>query len=306
MSVDVLNSIISTSLRMGTPLMLAALGGVFCQKARIFNIGLEGLMLAGSFSAICGVIISGGSALFGLLFAMACGMLFSLLFYLFAVKFKANQIITGIGLNLLAQGLSSFLLRAIFKTKGTLQASGMTALPSLKLDFLESVPVIGGVFADLHLLTILALALMVITAMLLKKTTVGHNTLAAGEMPGAVSTAGVSLDHVHLFAILWSGALCALAGSYLSLVSVSSFTENMVNGRGFTAFSALIFGGANPYASCAVSVFFGFVDALGIRLELSSSAIPSSLIKMFPYVLSVAALALSCVFRYRKLSRRKH
>lgn len=303
MNPDALNNLIATTLRMATPLMLAALGGVFCQKAHLFNIGLEGLMLVGSFAAICGVMLSGGSAVLGLLFAILCGVVFSLLFYLFAVKLKANQIITGIGLNLMGGGLTAFLLRAVFHTKGTLRPAVMTALPSLKLPFLSKIPVLGGIFGEMQLITILAIVMMFVTALLLRRTSIGVETIAVGEMPDSVSTAGVKIDHVYLFAVVWSGALCAAAGAYLSLVSVSSFTEAMVNGRGFTAFSALIFGDANPYAACAVSMLFGFVDALGIKLELANSVIPSSIIKMFPYILSVAALAFSSYVRTHRENR---
>ncbi|MBR1457238.1 MAG: ABC transporter permease [Oscillospiraceae bacterium] len=300
MNVSVLNNIIATTIRMATPLMLAALGGVFCQKARVFNIGLEGLMLMGSFTAIWGVMLTGGSAFAGLLFAVVCCMVFSLLFYLFAIKLHANQIITGIGINLMSKGLTAFLLRAAFGTKGTLRPKAMHALLSVKLPFLSKVPVLGGVFGEMHILAILAVCMMIVTVVILRRTTIGAEIIAIGEMPHAVSTAGVKPDRVYLFAILWSGALCAVAGAYLSLVSVGSFTEDMVNGRGFTAFSALIFGNANPYAACAVSLLFGFADALGIKLELSNSVIPSSIVKMFPYLLAVAALAFSSFVSIRR------
>lgn len=300
MTVEIINNIISTTLRNSTPLILAALGGVFCQKARLFNIGLEGIMLIGSFTAICGVMFSGGSAFVGLAFAVLCGMLFSLLFYIFAVKFNANQIITGIGLNLMASGLTAFLLRAVFDTKGALRTSGISHLPTLKLSFLKGIPVIGGIFGEMQFITIIALVMMIVTSIILKKTPIGVKTAAIGEMPASVSTAGIRPNRVYLFDVLWSGALCACAGAYLSIVSVSAFTENMVNGRGFTAFSALIFGNANPFAVCACSILFGFVDAIGIKLELSRAAVPSSLIKMFPYILTVVALALSCYVRQWK------
>ena len=298
MNISVLNNIIATTIRMATPLMLAALGGVFCQKARVFNIGLEGLMLMGSFTAIWGVMMS-GSAYVGLLVAILCCMVFSLLFYLFAIKLKANQIITGIGINLLSSGLTAFLLRAAFGTKGTLRPASMVALLNIKIPFLNKMPVIGGIFGEMHLLTVIAVLMMLLTVFILRRTTIGAEVIAVGEMPNAVSTAGVKPDRVYLFAILWSGALCAIAGAYLSLVSVGSFTEDMVNGRGFTAFSALIFGNANPYAACAVSLLFGFADAVGIRLELSNSVVPSSIIKMFPYILAVIALAFSSYLSIR-------
>lgn len=303
MFVDVLNNIIASALRNTTPLMLAALGGVFCQKAKVFNIGLEGIMLVGAFSAICGVMLSGGSAMFGLLFAVICGAAFSLLFYLFAVELKANQIITGIGLNLMASGLTAFLLRAVFDTKGALRPKNMTDLPTLKSEALSEIPVIGGIFGELHMLTVIAVIMMILTAVILNKTPIGINTIAVGELPDAVSTSGTRVKRVYLFDILWSGVLCGLAGAYLSLVSVSSFTEDMVSGRGFTAFSALIFGNGNSYAVCACSLLFGFVDTLGIKLELSNSAIPSSIVKMFPYILTVLALSLSSFAQMHRLNR---
>ena len=126
---------------------------------------------------------------------------------------------------------------------------------------------------------------------------------AIGELPESVATSGVKPKRIQLLAILWSGLLCSVAGTYLSTVSVTGFTEDMVQGRGFTAFSALIFGNGNPFVTWAVSILFGFADALGIRVELNSAGMSSSIIKMFPYLLSVAALAVSCYAR--EASRRK-
>jgi ABC-type uncharacterized transport system permease subunit len=303
MDIAMINDIIAASVRIATPITLAALGGVFCQKAGVFNIGLEGMMLIGSFAVICGVQMSGGSVWVGMLCAVIAGMAFSLLFALSVLKFNANHIISGIGTNLLAVGLTSFLLRAVFDTQGSLRPAVMNKIPTVKLEFLENIPIIGGIFGEQHMITYIAFIMVALTAILLYKTPFGVSSCAIGELPESATTAGIKPKKIALLAILWSGALCGLAGTYLSTVSVSEFTENMVQGRGFTAFSALIFGNANPFVTWAVSILFGFADALGIRVELGNSGFPSSIIKMFPYLLSVAALAVSCYARER---RRKH
>ena len=297
MNTTLLNDIILASVRIATPITLAALGGVFCQKAAVFNIGLDGMMLVGAFAVICGGIAFDGNILAGMLVAMLAGLLLSLLFALAVLKFNANQIITGIGLNLLAAGLTSFLLRAIYDTQGTLRADTMGKLPTICIPFMRDVPILGGIFAEQNLMTYIAFAMVFVTAVILYKTPFGIATCAIGELPDSVATSGVKPKRIQLFAIIWSGLLCGIAGAYLSTIAVSGFTEDMVQGRGFTAFSALIFGNGNPYITWAVSVLFGFADALGIRVELNSSGISSSLIKTFPYILSVFALAVSCFIR---------
>ena len=303
MNITALNNIISASVRIATPITLAALGGVFCQKAAIFNIGLEGMMLVGSFAVICGQIAFPGSIAAGMLFAIAAGIALSLLFALAVLRFDANQIITGIGINLLGVGLTSFLLRAVYDTQGTLRAEVMGKLPTISLPFLKDVPILGGIFGEQNLLTYISFLMVLVTALLLYQTPFGISACAIGEMPESVATSGVKPKRIQLLAILWSGLLCSVAGTYLSTVSVTGFTEDMVQGRGFTAFSALIFGNGNPFVTWAVSILFGFADALGIRVELNSAGMSSSIIKMFPYLLSVAALAVSCYAR--EASRRK-
>ena len=305
MDFSTLNEIISASVRIATPITLAALGGVFCQKAGIFNIGLEGIMLIGAFAVICGVNASGGSIWVGLFYAVVSGIVFSLLFAFAVLKLNANQIITGIGLNLLGVGLTSFLLRSVFDTTGSLRPPVIHKIPPIQLEFLKDIPVIGGIFAEQHIITYMSFVLVIVTAILLYKTPFGMAARAIGELPEAATTAGVKPARICLFAIIWSGALCGLAGSYLSVVTVSEFTENMVQGRGFTAFTALVFGNANPYLTWAVSILFGFADALGIRIELSGLGFPSSILKMFPYLLSVVALGLSCYTREKRLKRNR-
>ena len=165
MNITALNDIISASVRIATPITLAALGGVFCQKAAIFNIGLEGMMLVGSFAVICGQIAFPGSIAAGMLFAIAAGIALSLLFALAVLRFDANQIITGIGINLLGVGLTSFLLRAVYDTQGTLRAEVMGKLPTISLPVLKDVPILGGIFGEQNLLTYISFLMVLVTAL---------------------------------------------------------------------------------------------------------------------------------------------
>jgi simple sugar transport system permease protein len=300
-----INDILAASIRIATPITLAALGGILCQKAGIFNIALEGMMLVGAFAVICGIKLSGGNVWIGLIFAMFAGGMFSLIFAFTVIKLKANQIISGIAINLLALGLTSFLLNAIFKTSGSLRPDVINKIMPIKLMAIKGVPIIGGIFAEQNVITYISFAFIIITSLLLYKTSFGLSVSAVGELPSAATTAGVNPNKIYLLVIIWSGVLCGLGGAYISSVMVSEFTENMIQGRGFTAFTALVFGGSNPLLTWIVSILFGFADALGIRIELSSLDFPSSILKMFPYILSVCALALSSYLRTKRLQRSK-
>ena len=209
MNITALNDIISASVRIATPITLAALGGVFCQKAAIFNIGLEGMMLVGSFAVICGQIAFPGSIAAGMLFAIAAGIALSLLFALAVLRFDANQIITGIGV-----GLTSFLLRAVYDTQGTLRAEVMGKLPTISLPVLKDVPILGGIFGEQNLLTYISFLMVLVTALLLYQTPFGISACAIGELPESVATSGVKPKRIQLLAILWSGLLCSVAGTY--------------------------------------------------------------------------------------------
>ena len=167
MDIASINDMVAASVRIATPVTLAALGGVFCQKAGIFNIGLEGMMLMGSFVVICGEIAFGGSIVAGLAFAALAGMLMSLLFALAVLKLEANKIITGIGINLLSVGLTSFLLRAIYHTQGTLRADVMGKLPNIEIPIIQNIPILGGIFGEQNLLTYFAFVMVILTALLL-------------------------------------------------------------------------------------------------------------------------------------------
>ena len=280
-------------LRIATPLMLAAMGGVLCQKAGVFNIALEGHMLIGAFAAITVVHYTMGNVWLGMLGAMFFGMLYAVLLALAIVKFRANHIIAGIAMNMLALGLTSYLLRAMFNVQGSVRPAAINRLSPVSIPIVRDIPFVGGIISEQSIVTYVAVITVVLTYILVNKTRAGLNICSVGELVDAARTAGVDPDREQWKVLIICGALCGLAGAYLSTTIVSQFSEDMIQGRGFNAFTAVAFGNANPIGTGLVTLLFGLADAIGIRLELMALGVPPSIIKMFPFVLALIALMIS-------------
>jgi len=292
MSTSVISELLSSMIRIATPLILMALGGLLCQRAGVFNIALEGFALIGAFSAIAVVEVVGGNVWIGMLGAITFGILYSCIFALFVTKFKANHIIVSIAMNMLALGATSYLLRAMFDVQGRLAPSNINKLNMIHIPILRNIPILNCLSGQ-SIVTYFAIFMIVAVYIVLFKTRIGLNICAVGESADAAQTAGVSPSVVRWQVVLFSGALSGLAGAYLSTVIVSQFSEDMVQGRGFTAFTALVFGGAQPIWTALVTLLFGLADAVGIRIELVGMNISPSIIKMFPFLLAILALAIS-------------
>ena len=290
--------IISASVRIATPILLAAMGGILCFRAGVFNIGLEGLMLIGSFAGIAGVMFGGGSVWIGFLISMIAGVLVAGLYAYITVHLHANQIVVGIAINLLALGLTSFLLKSVFHTSGALHPEHINKLTEIEL------PLIGLIIGKQSIITYFAIVAVFIIQFVLKRTHIGIAIQSSGEAPETGITCGIRVNQIRVAMILLSGALCGLAGSYLSTVSVSEFTENMTSGRGFTAFTAMAFSNANPVVTSLVSLLLGFADAMGIRLEIRNIGVPSSIIKMFPYILALVVYFIGSALRNTRTNRK--
>lgn len=298
-------SVLSAMFRIATPISLAALGGLMCQKAGVFNIALEGFMLVGAFAGVAFVQAT-GSAFVGIIGAMIFGLLISALFALAVVKFKADPIISGIAINILSLGLTSYLLKAIFSVQGSIRLGEYAKVPNVKIPLISDIPGIGEAIGSQSIVTYAAIILVVVIMIIMNRTSYGLNVRSIGESEDAALTAGIKPSRIKWSVILISGLLCGLAGAYLSTSVVSEFSENMVQGRGFTAFTAVVFGNANPFATWVVTLLFGFADAIGIRIELAGTGIAPSLVKMFPYLLAIVALTVSSGFKNsrRRLTRR--
>jgi simple sugar transport system permease protein len=280
--------LLAGTIRTATPLLLAALGGLICERCGVFNIALEGLMLFGAFFAIFGVYLT-GNPFFGVLFAISATTALAFIFSMLHVKGGANPIIAAIGINMLALGATTFSMKMIFGDQGSVYSDRIVGLKRLDILGLNDLPVLGPIFSGHSPTVYLSWLLVAVCAVFLYKTTPGINLRMVGEAPKAAQTAGIPIDRVKIAAVSVGGVFCALAGVHLSMGYVTMFTENMTAGRGFIAFTAVVFGKADPVKVLIASLIFGFAESLGYRIQQYSS-IPSPLVMMLPYVITVIAL----------------
>lgn len=281
-------ALLVATLRMTAPILLVALGGSFTTKAGIFNIGLEGQMLVGAFFAVLGSIWS-GSALVGVACGVAAALVFALAFAVLVVSFRANEVVVGLALNILAGGMTISLMKAIFGTRGSIVGQGIVGLPKVQIpgarDLLGSwAPLING-FTPMVYLAFIAVPLLVV---LYKRTRLGLYIRVVGEKPEAAEALGISITRVRYTASLLCGLLAGLAGAHLSLGYITMFTENMSSGRGFMAVAILIFSAGDPLKVLAGCLLFGFADAFSLRLQ--TFGFPSYLILAVPYLVALVAL----------------
>jgi simple sugar transport system permease protein len=285
---DVFNVLlIQTTIRTATPLILAGLGGLLTMQAGILNIGMEGMMLTGAFFAVVGSYYT-GSALMGVLSAVVASCVIALIFSLFVITLKSDEFIIGIAINILAAGLTVFLLRSMFGVKGAFSSPQIAPLPTLSFPLIDKIRVLDGIFNNHSIFIYISWILVILVYILLYHTSLGMWIRAAGEFPEAIETAGVSANRMKHISSLLCGVFTGFAGAHLSLGYLTLFTENMSAGRGFIALAAVIFGSANPVKAFGAAMLFGFADALGIRLQ--GAGIPSQFTLMIPYVITVVAL----------------
>ncbi|MEA2291282.1 MAG: ral nucleoside transport system permease protein [Solirubrobacteraceae bacterium] len=285
--VVVWSALLAATLRYATPLLFAALGGLFSERSGVINIALEGMMLMGAFFAIWGADVT-GSWLGGLLFAIGAGGALALIHAVFAITLRADQIVSGTALNFLALGLTGYLFVDVYGTTGT--PENLPAVPDVTLPLVKDVPFVGNVIGQMNLLVWLGLLAALLTWVLVFRTPAGLRLRAAGENPRAAETAGLSPVRIRYLAVVSSGMLASLGGAYLSIGFVHSFAQNMTAGRGFIALAALIFGRWRPGGALAATLLFGFGSALAQRLPVFSPS-AATLFQALPYVLTLIAVA---------------
>lgn len=287
-------------LRSATPVALAAQGGLMTEHAGIMNIGMDGMILMGAFTAVS-VSWLLGSAWLGLLAAVLTGVLVGLFFALFVVKFKSDEFIIGTALNIFAGGLTVFLLRALFQVKGSFQGTAdrpVVGLPRVDLGVLREIPFFGPLLDNSSIFILLTWILVLLMWILVYRTPWGLWIRAAGERPDALRTAGISPQKMKWISSVVCGAFCGLAGAQLALGNVTMFAEGMSNSRGYVAFACVIFGAANPGKAYLAALMFGFFDALGYRLQEYN--INSNLTSMIPYVITVIMMVYVVVRSQKK------
>lgn len=263
-------TIIAATIRMATPLIIAGIGGMFSERSGVINIALEGMMLLGAFF---GVVITYfcGNPWLGVLGGLIVGGLLGVIHAVVCIKYKANQVVSGTAINILAGGLSIYLLRVLFDVAGT--TPSVTNLPT------------WGPFSPIVYIGFLIVA---VSHAVLFYTPLGLEIRAVGEHPKAADTVGINVFKVRYLCVIISGCLAGLAGAYLSLGELDVFVKNMTAGRGFIALAAMIFGKWTPLGTMGASLLFGFADALQMRLQ--GMGIPSQFIQMIPYIFTMVAL----------------
>lgn len=294
-------SLLQNTLRTATPVILCAMGGLLTEQAGIMNIGMDGMILISAFVAVS-ISFACSSALLGLIAAVTAGILVGLFFALFVVKFKSDEFIIGMALNTFSAAITVYLLRSIFGVKGTFSDAGIVPLPNVHLDFLEHVPVLGPILNDNSIFVYITWLLVFIVWFFLYHTPMGYHIRAAGEYPESLETCGISPSKMKLIASVLCGIMCAFAGAHLSLGYLTMFTEGMSNDRGFTAFACVIFGRANPPKVFLAALLFGFMEALGLRLQ--NVGVPSQLASTIPYIATVLMLVYITVSAKRKKTNR--
>jgi simple sugar transport system permease protein len=286
-SVVVWSALFAATLRYATPLVFASIGGLFSERSGVVNIGLEGMMLTGAFFAIL-VADKTDDWMLGLLAGILSGAGMALIHAVWAIHLRADQIVSGTAINFLAVGLTGYLYIDIYGGQGT--PSDLPSIPNIDLGPVEDIPFFGEIFGQLNLMIWVAIAVVLLTWVVMFKTPAGLRIRSVGEHPRAADTVGINVYATRYAAVVLSGMLAAAGGAYLSLGFVNSFGENMTAGRGFIALAALIFGNWRPFGAAAACLLFGFSSALAQRLpEYSQSA--SVLFQALPYVLTLIAVA---------------
>jgi general nucleoside transport system permease protein len=282
-------TLIASTIRLSTPLILAALGGLYSERSGVINIALEGMMLAGAFTAAVFTVYTQNPWI-GLLAAIVAGLLVAAIHALATINFRADQVVSGTAINILFLGVPALLSGAFFDSTGaTPQLPRDQVLPDFTIFNPERWPVLGSIFNQKPLVY-LALVLVAVTFYVLYRTPFGLRLRAVGENPEAADTAGVSVIKMRYAGVLISGVLAALGGAYLSIGQNSLFTRNMTAGRGFIALAALIFGKWDPVGALFACLLFGFAEAVAIRMQ-GTVNIPNQFIQMIPYVLTMVVLA---------------
>jgi simple sugar transport system permease protein len=297
--------ILDSTVRLATPLLLACLAGLYSERAGIFDIGLEGKMLAAAFFSAA-VAFTSGSVWVGLLAGVGASMMLAALHGVASITFRGNQLISGVAINFLAAGLTVVIAQTWFAQGGrTPPLSGDARFSNIVLPGAESTirgiaqqgPV-GQVYSELisghSILVYIALAIVPLTWWVLYRTRFGLRLRAVGENPAAVDTAGISVVGLRFAAVLIAGVLCGLAGAYLATALSAGFVKDMSAGRGFIALAALIFAKWRPWYALSACLLFGLFDAIGNRyqnIQLGDITVPVQFMQALPYILVVIVLA---------------
>ncbi|WP_213950597.1 ABC transporter permease [Tepidanaerobacter syntrophicus] len=285
-------SLINSTLRSTTPVLLVALGSAICSQVGVFNIALEGQMLIASFTSIVVNYLT-GSVLLAIIAGIISGTIIGAIVAVVQVKYQAADMVVGNSLNLLVAGLTSILLFVILGVRGSFSSPDLIPLGKINISFIRALPFIGRVLADLTVVDYISYVIAILMYIFLFKTVAGFRVHSIGINKEAAESLGVNTLKIRMAAVAFSGALSGLGGSVLSMGQVTLFTENMTAGRGFIAMAAAGMGQNHPLYVIGSSLLFGAAQTLSVSLQ---NIIPSQLTMTIPYIITIIALS---VFGYR-------
>lgn len=281
--------VLASAIQASVPLILAAEAGLVSERSGVVNLALEGMMLSGAFASMIGASVCGNVWL-GLLCGVAVGAVLGLVHAYASVTWAADQIISATGINVVAAGGTSFLLKVIFRHAGTSPA--VPTIPKLFPAGIARLPGVGPILMNMTVIDVFALALPFALLYFYQQTPMGLRVRSVGERPDAAESVGIPVHRVRYVSVVASGALAGLAGAYLVLDVLGFFQQDMSAGRGYLGLVAMIFGKWNPVGAFLAALFFGLADAVQIALQLNfAAAIPKEAFLALPYVLALLALA---------------
>ena len=276
---------LGSTLRISLPITLCGLGALYSERCGVLNIGMEGIMLLGAFFSALGSYVS-GSPYVGLLFAVLSGAVIGLLHGVLTVKFHTNHIINGVAINLLGDGLSILLLSIVWGNKGkSTEVAGFRTLDNI---LPKKIAVISDLFGSLNILYVIMVVLIVFSYFYIFRTKWGLRLRVIGDKPQVADTMGINVERSQIAYVILGSVLASVAGASLSIGSIHYFSKGMVAGRGYMAIAAMVFGMWHPLMLFLSGLFFGFVQAIQIRLQFLS--IPVQFVEMIPYIVTIIML----------------
>ena len=283
---------LSATLRLATPLILTGMGGLFGDRANVFNIGLESFMLISAFFAMLGSYIAANPFL-GLLFGILSSLIASVIFGILVIHLDSDPVVVGIALNLSSWGITTLLLNTIFKTRGAFIHQRIVSFSNVNIPIIQNIPFINKILSGQNLLVYVALVSVILCYIVMFKTSFGLRLRGVGINAVAAETAGINILKYKWIAILLSGFFTGISGTFLPLGGISMFTENMSAGKGFLALAAIMIGKGNPLKVFAACLIFAYSDALSVGLQ--GYKIPSQIVLMAPYLVTIVVLLIAKV-----------
>ncbi len=302
MSVKLITSFGFAVFRLSTPLVFAALSAAICEKAGLFNMAAESMMLWG---ALIGVVVSGATqnVWVGFLAAMAAGAVTGMLIWLATVKGKADLMLAQIAINLASSGGTIFLLFALTGEKSnSAVAIKSLALPKVVIPGIAQIPVIGKIISGQNILTYGAIVAAIVLSIFIYRSKTGHHIRAVGENPHAAESVGISVPKIYFLAWTIAGVLGGIGGAFMSMGYLTSFTKDMVAGRGYIGLCASSMVGGSPIGAMLCALIFGVADAVSNQLQLTNA--PADLVLMMPYIVTILVLVLLSVIKYGRMTRK--